>query len=101
MPIDGVEGRQQPDEGAPRATVADTRDLLRQAELDGERVAALFRLVIFASLLSVVAFTDQGLHRLDISTWLLLYGIGTLVGIGLAWQGIFHPSPTCSSPSTS
>jgi adenylate cyclase len=72
--------------------VADTHALLHQAELDGERVAALFRLVIFASLLSVVAFTDQGLHRLDISTWLSLYGIGTLVGIGLAWRGIFHPS---------
>ncbi|HEX6292482.1 MAG TPA: adenylate/guanylate cyclase domain-containing protein [Herpetosiphonaceae bacterium] len=92
MPIDGVEGRQQPEGRAPRATVADTRDLLRQAELDGERVAALFRLVICASLLSVVAFTDQGLHRLDISTWLFLYGVGMLVGIGLARRGIFHPS---------
>ena len=81
--------RQQPEAGAP---LADAHDLLRQAELGGERVAALFRVIIFASLLSVAAFTDQGLHRLDISTWLLLYGMGTLVGIALAWRGIVHPS---------
>jgi hypothetical protein len=65
--------RQQPEAGAP---LADPHDLLRQAEFGGERVAALFRVIIFASLLSVAAFTDQGLHRLDISTWLLLYGMG-------------------------
>ena len=71
--------------------VADTQGLLRRAELSGERFAALFRLVIFATLLAVVAFSEQGLHRLDISTWLFLYGIGTLIGIGLAWRGIVHP----------
>jgi adenylate cyclase len=84
--------RQRPETGAPPAPGVDPQELLRQAELDGERVAALFRLVIFASLLAAVAFTDQGLHRLDISTGLSLYGAGTLLGIGLAWRRIFHPS---------
>ncbi len=72
--------------------MADTRSLFRQAELDGERLAALFRLIIFLALLTVVAFTEEGFHRLDVSTWLFLYGVGTLIGIVLAWQRFFHPA---------
>jgi adenylate cyclase len=64
--------------------------LLRQAELRGERVAAWFRVVIFLVLLSVVAFTGDGLHRFDISFWTALYGAGTLAGLLLAWRGVFH-----------
>ena len=45
VPIDAVERRQQPEGSGPRAPVADMDDLLRQAERDGERVAALFRRV--------------------------------------------------------
>ena len=82
--------------------MADLHELLRQAELDGERVAALFRLIIFASLLSVVAFTDQGLHRLDISAWLLLYAsVRWWVSVSRGKGSSTPPFPICSSPSTS
>jgi adenylate cyclase len=83
--------RQRSATGVPAAPGADPDDLLHQAELDGERIAALFRCIIFASLLAAVAFTDPGLHQTDIASSLSLYGVGTLIGIGLAWRKIFHP----------
>jgi adenylate cyclase len=84
--------RQRSAIGAPAAPGTDPEDLLHQAELDGERTAALFRGIIFASLLAAVAFADPGLHQTDIASWLSLYGVGTLIGIGLAWRKIFHPA---------
>jgi hypothetical protein len=70
---------------------AEAKDLLYRAEVGGERVAAGFRFVIFLTLLSVVSLTDERLHALHISSWTWLYGLGTLVGLGLAWRGVFHP----------
>ncbi|MDF2975100.1 MAG: hypothetical protein K0R61_5550, partial [Microvirga sp.] len=32
------------------------------------------------------------MHRFDISFWTALYGVGTLVGLLLAWRGVFHPA---------
>lgn len=71
-------------------TVTDTVDLLHRAELQGERLAAAFRLVVFASLLLVVAFTGQGPHQFDLTAWTALYGIGTVVGLVLAWRRVFR-----------
>ena len=82
-----------PDPGrATRPARAQPEALLRQAEIRGERMAALFRIIIFLTLLLVVGLTDGGLHRFDISFWTALYGVGTLVGLLLAWQGVFHPA---------
>jgi adenylate cyclase len=74
---------------APRGPEA--KDLLYRAEVGGERVAAGFRFVIFLTLLSVVSLTDERLHALHISSWTWLYGLGTLIGLGFAWRGVFHP----------
>jgi adenylate cyclase len=81
-----------PEARVTRPARAEPEALLRQAETRGERMAALFRIIIFATLFLVVALTDEGLHRLDISFWTALYGVGTLVGLLLAWRGVFHPA---------
>ena len=63
-----------PDPGrATRPARAEPEALLRQAEIRGERMAALFRIIIFLTLLLVVGLTDGGLHRFDISFWTALY----------------------------
>lgn len=67
--------------GAAASPVETPELLLRQAEDRGERVAALFRVVIFLTLFLAVSLTGEGLHRLDISFWTALYGAGTLVGL--------------------
>jgi adenylate cyclase len=77
---------------AARPLLAEPDALLRKAELRGERLAAWFRVVIFGALLSVVALTGEGLHRIDIAFWTALYGIGTLVGLLFAWRGVIHPA---------
>lgn len=71
-------------------TIIDPVGLLRRAELQGERLAAAFRLVIFASLLLVLVFAGLGPHQFDLTAWTILYGIGTIIGLVLAWRQIFH-----------
>jgi adenylate cyclase len=67
--------------------------LLQQAELKAEKVSALVRAVVFVSLAVVVfsaATTNDpaGPTRFVTS----IYGVGTVIGLILAWRGVFHPA---------
>ncbi len=66
--------------------------LLRGAEIDAEKISAVIRLVVFVTLASVI-FSAEGSQGPAGSIELAvgIYGIGTIVGLALAWRGIFHP----------
>jgi hypothetical protein len=72
--------------------MAEIDSLLRRAELDAEKMSALIRLVVFAALAAAILSAEQSYSR-DISSELTiaLYGIGTAIGLILAWRRIFHP----------
>jgi len=67
--------------------------LLRAAEIDAEKISNIIRLVVFLTLLLVILF-DDGARELATSLELVagIYGVGTVVGLVLAWRGIFHPA---------
>lgn len=68
------------------------RAALREAERRGEVVAALFRLLIFVTMLAALwsqlgtAHPGSPLHAV-----IVVYGIASLVGLGLAYRKVFHP----------
>jgi adenylate cyclase len=66
--------------------------LLRGAEIDAEKVSAVIRLVVFVTLASVI-FSADGAQAPATATELAIgiYGVGTIVGLVLAWRGVFHP----------
>jgi adenylate cyclase len=72
--------------------MTDIETPLRQAEADAEKLSALIRLAIFVTL-AVAMFAAAGPAEIGGPAAMLisLYGLGSLVGILLAWRGIFHP----------
>ncbi len=62
--------------------------LLLRAEIDAEKISAVVRLVVFLSL-ALVIFTAVGARGAMMAT--ALYGLGTAIGLFLAWRRIFHP----------
>jgi hypothetical protein len=73
--------------------MTNVQTLLRQAELDAEKTSAVIRLVVFLSLAlavsSVAVLRGPGFGA---GTAVTLYGLGTAVGLLLAWRRIFHPA---------
>ncbi|MEX0696269.1 MAG: adenylate/guanylate cyclase domain-containing protein [Dongiaceae bacterium] len=66
--------------------------LLRRAEIAGERTAAVFRLVIFLTLLAVIfSVTEGDGGHAPLFLTAAVYGAGTVVGLLLAWRKLFHP----------
>lgn len=73
--------------------MADTQSMLRQAEVDAEKISAVVRLVIFATLaVAVLAAGDPAASGGLAGMLVGLYGTGALVGLLLAWRRIFHPA---------
>ena len=67
--------------------------LLRNAETDAEKLSAAVRLVIFLALAVAILSASQGQRPADsILMVLALYGLGTGIGLVLAWRGIFNPA---------
>jgi adenylate cyclase len=67
--------------------------LLRGAEIDAEKVSAVIRLVVFITLASVI-FSANGAEGSapSIKLTIAFYGVGTIVGLVLAWRRVFHPA---------
>jgi adenylate cyclase len=67
--------------------------LFKQAEVEAEKISAVVRLVIFATL-AIAVFADGGSMASSGLAWMLvgLYGVGAIVGLLLAWRRIFHPA---------
>ncbi len=71
----------------------DSQSLLRQAEADAEKLSAVVRLVIFATLaLAVYAAAAAGGQAGPAVMLVVLYGVAALIGLVLAWRRIFHPA---------
>lgn len=67
--------------------------LLRRAELDAEKLSALIRLAVLAALAAAILSAEQSYSRDTMPELAIaLYGIGTIVGLVLAWRRVFHPS---------
>jgi adenylate cyclase len=73
--------------------MADLQSLIRRAELDAEKLSASVRVIVFASL-AVVMFSSglPAQHALGAWAAIILYGIGTAIGLALAWRRILHPA---------
>jgi adenylate cyclase len=67
--------------------------LLRGAEIEAEKVSAVIRLVVFITLTSVI-FSANGAEGSapSIKLTIAFYGVGTIVGLVLAWRRVFHPA---------
>ena len=70
----------------------EVQKLLRDAEIDAEKISAVVRLVGFVTLASVI-FSADGTRgpATSIEFAIGIYGVGTIIGLILAWCGIFHP----------
>src|SRR3990172_4486257 len=68
------------------------QNLLRGAEIDAEKISAVIRLVVFVTLASVI-FAADGTQGSATATEFAIatYGVGTIIGLVLAWRGVFHP----------
>lgn len=69
----------------------DIKRLLRDAEIDAEKMSAIVRLVVFVTLAITILFTEGSLNSataIELTT--SVYGIGAVVGLILAWRAIFH-----------
>jgi adenylate cyclase len=66
--------------------------LLRDAEIDAEKISSVIRLVVFFTLAAVIFSTDgsQG-PATAIEITIGVYGVGAIAGLILAWRGVFHP----------
>lgn len=72
--------------------MAEIESLLRRAELNAEKISAVIRLVVFAALAAAILSADRSYGRgVAAELTIALYGIGTAIGLGLAWRRIFHP----------
>lgn len=66
--------------------------LLRDAEIDAEKISSVIRLVVFVTLAAVIFSADGGQGPVTaIEITIGIYGLGTIIGLILAWRGIFHP----------
>ena len=67
----------------------DIQNLLRGAEIDAEKISAVIRLVVFVTLASVI-FAADGSQGPATSIELAIgnYGVGTIIGLVLAWRGV-------------
>lgn len=77
-----------------RSTSAANADaFLRDAELAGERLSAIVRLVIFLALLALVITSGVDHHheRFALIT-VAAYGVVAVAALVLAWRQIFHPA---------
>ncbi len=70
----------------------DIQELLRSAELDAEKTSAVIRVVVFVTLASVIFSADvSGGSSASIGVMIGVYGLGSILGLILAWRGVFHP----------
>ncbi len=66
--------------------------VLRRADADSERMAALIRVAIFAALLAaVVVAQSAGFDHGPLVAAVAVYGAGTAVALVLAWRRVFRP----------
>jgi adenylate cyclase len=67
-------------------------DLIRSAEADAERFSATIRLIIFVNL-TVAALAGNKVPEIvsPLGIALIIYGLGAIIGLILAWLRIFHP----------
>ncbi len=71
--------------------MTNVQTLLRRAEIDAEKISAIIRLIVFLSLALVIFSAADARGPGDggrIAT--VSYGLGTTVGLLLAWRQIFH-----------
>lgn len=69
------------------------QSMMLRAELDAEKLSALVRAVVFAAL--AIALSSSGLpdgHGLQAWAAMVVYGVGTAIGLFLAWRRLFHPA---------
>lgn len=72
--------------------MSDIESPLRQAEADAEKLSAVLRVFIFATLAAALSTTARPAELGGSAGVLIaLYGVGALIGVLLAWRGIFHP----------
>lgn len=70
----------------------DVDTILAKAEVGQERLAAVFRIVVFVALLgTVLSLQQHGAHHHPILGVTMVYGALAFVGLLLAWVRIFHP----------
>ena len=71
---------------------ATLRVALRESERQGEVVAALFRLLIFVTMLAAL-WGELGTAHFGspLLAVIVVYGLASLVGLGLAYRKVFHP----------
>ena len=75
------------------AATGDADAFLRDAELAGERLSAIVRLVIFSTLLALVSTSRVDHHHEQFALiTVVAYGVIAAVTLVLAWQRIFHPA---------
>jgi hypothetical protein len=75
------------------AAGADADAFLRDAELAGERLSAIVRLVIFSTLLALVITSRVDHHHEQFALiTVAAYGVVAVVALVLAWRRIFHPT---------
>ncbi len=70
----------------------EVQTLMRGAEIDAEKTSAVIRLVVFLTLAWVI-FANESTQGTPgpITLAIGFYGIGTILGLVLAWRGFFHP----------
>jgi len=80
--------------GLPRSGARGAADaFLRDAELAGERLSALVRLVIFLTLLALVLTSGADHHHERFALLAVAaYGLVAVVALVLAWRRIFYPA---------
>lgn len=72
---------------------ADADAFLRDAELAGERLSAIVRLVIFLTLLTLmIASGIDHHHEVFVLITVAAYGVIAVIALMLAWRSVFHPA---------
>ncbi len=72
---------------------ADADAFLRDAELAGERLSAIVRLVIFLTLLMLmIASGIDHHHEVFVLITVAAYGVIAVIALMLAWRRVFHPA---------
>lgn len=73
-------------------SVAGTQRAFRLADRDSERIAALIRIAIFAAVLVAFAVAQAaGFDHYPLGVTTVVYGVGTLLSVLVAWRGVFRP----------